>query len=137
MNEMVDVLFIFKTTTELISGDKYPTICYIKPLIQKLTTHLTKARCDESACIRDMKSEMLKNLKTRYTDERVIDMLNIAAILDPLNKYKTGNMSSADLLIKTAISVAQTKANTQAEVIHCTEGQEYELLSNFNKDSTS
>ena len=65
MNEMVDFLTLFKTTTELISGDKYPTICYIKPLIQKLTTHLTKAKRDESKCIRDMKDGMLKKLKNK------------------------------------------------------------------------
>ena len=29
MKEMVEVLTLFKTSTELISGDKYPTICYI------------------------------------------------------------------------------------------------------------
>ena len=46
-------------------------------------------------------------------------------------------MSSTDLLVKTTISVTQIKANTQAEVIHCTEGQKYERTSNFNKASTS
>ena len=49
--------------------------------------------------------------------------------------------SNTDLLVKKTISVVESKAahtsdNTQEpEVIHCTEGQQYELLSKFNKVS--
>ena len=138
MGEMVEVLKLFETATELVSGEKYPTICYIKPLMLKITTHLTKSKYNESECISQMKSEMLKNFKTRYTDERILNMLNIAAMLDPVNKNFLHNYSNVDLLTKKAISLAQTQAtydtnaNTQPEVIHCTEGQQYELLSKFN-----
>merc|ERR1712055_1277260 len=61
---------------------------------------------------------MLKNLKSRYTDVKVQEMLNIAAILDPFSKH------------------FQSKAEGD-QLIHCTEGQEYELLSSFNNASTS
>ena len=65
-------------------------------------------------------------------------MLNIAAILDPFSKKNLGNVSTTDLLIRKAVSVAQSKAETEVDqVIHCTEGQEYELLSSFNNASTS
>ena len=47
--------------------------------------------------------------------------------------------SNTDILVKKIVSVVESKAahnnnNTQIpEVIHCTEGQQYELLSKFNK----
>ena len=136
MSEMVDALTLFKTTTVLISGEKYPTICYVKPLIQKLKTHLTKRTHDESKCIRDMKDDMLKNLNSRYTDVKVQEMLNIAAILDPFNKNVQGDPSTTNLLIRKTVTIAQSKAEG-VQIIHCTEGQEYELLSSFNNASTS
>ena len=137
MGEMVDVLKLFDTTTELISGEKYPTIVYIKPLIGKITTHLTKVELNESASITQMKSKMLKDLETRYTDDRVKEILIIGAILDPRNKNYLMTSTNKDILIKKAIHVIKSKnandnVNIQAEVINCTEGQQYELLSRFN-----
>ncbi|CAL4122636.1 unnamed protein product [Meganyctiphanes norvegica] len=137
MGEMVDVLKLFDTTTELISGEKYPTIVYIKPLIGKITTHLTKVEFNESASITQMKSKMLKDLETRYTDARIKEMLIIGAILDPRNKNYFMTSTNKNILIKKAIHVIQSKnandnVNTQAEVIHCAEGQQYELLSRFS-----
>ena len=126
----------FKTTTVLISGEKYPTICYVKPLIQRLKTHLTKRTHNESKCIRDMKDDMLRNLNSRYTDVKVQEMLNIAAILDPFNKNVQGDPSTTNLLIRKTVTIAQSKAEG-VQIIHCTEGQEYELLSSFNNASTS
>ena len=87
-----------------------------------------------------MKSQMLKDFETRYTGVRVKELLLIASLLDPRNKNNLMNISSADILIQKAISVVQSKseynnANTQAEVIHCTEDQQYEPLSNFNEVS--
>ena len=141
MEEMIEVLKLFETTTVLVSGEKYPTINYIMPLIEKITTHLTTDQPNESAPITQMKSQMLTNFKTRYTDARVKEMLIIASILDPRKKNHQMTYSNTDLLVKKTISVVESKAdhtndNTQEpEVIHCTEGQQYELLSKFNKVS--
>ena len=92
MEEMIEVLKLFETTTVLVSGEKYPTINYIMPLIEKITTHLSTVLPNESAPIIQMKSQMLANFKTRYTDPRVKEMLIIASILDPRKKKSPNDL---------------------------------------------
>ena len=141
IEEMIDVLEIFDSATKLISGEKYPTVTLMKSLIEKITTHLNTNKLNETDPIKEMKKKMLNDFKTRYQSTEIKERLFISAVLDPRNKALLSNVDKKKMVTETFCSIVEncnfTLANSESQVVPCTQGQEIETLSNFPPSSTS
>ncbi|XP_073730758.1 E3 SUMO-protein ligase ZBED1-like [Misgurnus anguillicaudatus] len=82
--EMVkNVLQPFKTATEALSTDKYPTASAVLPLQHVLLMQL-QPNSDNSSAVKEMKMKIAADLQGRYPNEKQAFMLlNTASYLDP------------------------------------------------------
>ena len=90
LEELIVVLKHFKDVTEQMSAQKYVTISAVRPLLHYLLNDVLKLSDEdssESIAIIRMKSEMSKNLGSRYQTSVVLDLLNLACFTDP--RFKT------------------------------------------------
>ena len=55
MEKIIGVLKIFDTATEIISGEKYPTVNFMNSRITRIKTHLGENKFDESESIKEIK----------------------------------------------------------------------------------
>ena len=80
------ILKPFNDATEVVSGEKYPTISIITPLIHKLLNVL-KATSEDSTLTKQIKSTIHQDLQCRYQSHVLQQTLRLAAFLDP--RFKT------------------------------------------------
>ena len=78
METYVDIMRPLVTITEAIGAEKWITISSVRPILYKLFNSHLMATPSET----QLKSEMLSDLKKRYSDDLVI-LLSEAAFLDP------------------------------------------------------
>ncbi|KAK0153071.1 Zinc finger BED domain-containing protein 1 [Merluccius polli] len=83
MEQVRAVLKPFKTATEALSTDRFPTASAVLPLKYVLLSHL-KPSIGDSAAINDMKTKISTDLEKRYNhDKDAFMLLNTASYLDP------------------------------------------------------
>ncbi|XP_052217955.1 E3 SUMO-protein ligase ZBED1-like [Dreissena polymorpha] len=80
--EQKHVLSPFKTATEALSGERYPTVSLIFSMKMTLLTHFKPALSD-SDMVKQMKEVMHADLSTRYNGQETEQFLLEASILDP------------------------------------------------------
>lgn len=79
----MEVLEPFHEATTMLSSSSYPTLGIVKPLIFQLLNQTLNEKEVDSPKTRDIKNAMAADLKSRYTETNISEMLNIAAFLDP------------------------------------------------------
>ncbi len=82
LEELVQVLKPFKEITVQVSAEAYVTSSAINPLLHHIINNILKIQLDDSATIQKMKSEMKKNIQSRYKKDCIVDMLNTACFVD-------------------------------------------------------
>ena len=83
METFLDVMKPFVQITEVIGAEKWVTLSTVRPLLHKLTCkHLVSAPSD-SRLKKSLKNAVLTDLKSRYTDPDVADLIDKACFLDP------------------------------------------------------
>ena len=83
MATFLDVMKPIVQITEVIGAEKWVTLSAVRPLLHKLTCkHLVSAPSD-SRLKKSLKNAILTNLKSRYTDPDVEDLIDKACFLDP------------------------------------------------------
>ena len=80
--ELIVVLKAFHDATEIISGEKYPTIGIVKPLLKKLEVTLA-TREDDSSLVKQIKGVIQKDIGQRYQGEDISTLLKVAMFLEP------------------------------------------------------
>ena len=80
--ELIVVLKAFHDATEIISGEKYPTIGIVKPLLKKLEVTLATKE-DESSLVKQIKGVIQKDIGQRYQGEEISTLLKVAMFLEP------------------------------------------------------
>ena len=85
--EILVVYRELKNATTLVSSAT-TTVALILPTIKKLETHLS-AQEGDIAFTREIKNAVLKNLHSRYLDDKTREFLLLATILDPRSKSLT------------------------------------------------
>ena len=84
LESLTNLLIKFKDVTELISSETYPTISLLYPIMAKLKEHVyTSTTSGDSDFIAQVKIGILKDLETRYKEDRVSNLIKIAVYLDP------------------------------------------------------
>ena len=87
MKIFLDVMKPIVQITKVIGAEKWLMLSAVRPLLHKLTCkHLVSAPSD-SRLKKTLKNAVLTNLKSRYTDPDVADLIDKACFLDP--RFKT------------------------------------------------
>merc|ERR1712121_443568 len=96
IKEIIKLLEPFKLYVEMFSKETDVTVTLIKPYFQKLENKVLIEKPDDSQMISDMKTHMLKKLKTRYNTEQLA-FLDLVTFFDP--RYK-GDVTPNQYLLK-------------------------------------
>ena len=80
--ELIVVLKAFHDATEIISGEKYPTIGIVKPLQKKLEVTLVTKK-DDSSLVKQIKGVIQKDIGQCYQNEEISTLLKVAMFLEP------------------------------------------------------
>jgi hypothetical protein len=73
----------FDAVTRELSGEKYPTLSKVYPLIRGLFNRLKKTAVS-SRCVTAVKAKLLENMQLRWNDSG--KALLLACVLDPRSK---------------------------------------------------
>ena len=84
--ELLAILEPFNDATEVVSGEKYPTIGIVLPVLLKFLHKTLKFSEDDSPIVREIKNAIKSNLENRYQDSEVKKTLRLATYLDPCFK---------------------------------------------------
>ena len=86
LEDLVNLLGPFKSSTEVLSGQKYPTLSCLAAILSDLKCKLAD-QPGESSTLRAIKLTMRRDFNERYQNENVQALMNKAAFLDP--RFKT------------------------------------------------
>ena len=81
--ELVEVLEVFHSATEIVSGEKYPTLGIILPFLHKLLSHTLAEAENDKRLTKRIKKAIRDDLTSRYQDDVVKKKFSIAMYLDP------------------------------------------------------
>ena len=75
--------------TDALSGEKYVTISAVIPIVELVMSKIVKVdSAADSQLIQSLKNLIKDNLSWRYTDDKVISLLDIMSVLDPRFKVQ-------------------------------------------------
>ena len=83
IDQLVEILTPFNLATETMSGEKYPTISMIIPLLHKLLNVTLKIHVDDDTCTKEIKEAISNDLCSRYQSTTIQKLLKVATYLDP------------------------------------------------------
>ena len=78
-----ELLAILKPFNEVVSGERYPTLSIVLPILHKLLHVTLKATDDDSHLVKEIKHVIRADIELRYQDEEIRTLLRIATYLDP------------------------------------------------------
>ena len=81
--ELVAVLEVFHSATEIVSGETYPTLGIVLPLLHKLLSHTLADAESDKGLTKKINKAIRDDLESRYQDVDVRKQLSIAMYLDP------------------------------------------------------
>ncbi len=120
--ELVAVLEIFQRATEIVSGEKYPTLGIVQPLLQKLLFHTLAESLSDKPLSKNIKEVIRKDLSSRYQGNDIKSMLYMAMYLDPRFKDMSFVDNSTKSDIKEDVKVELLKLIEQEEISTDPEG---------------
>ena len=83
MEELVEILKHFYQATEILSGELYPTIGVVFPILNRLLTVLLISGNNDKDVAKKMKEKIKQDLITRYQSDEIQNVLHISMYLDP------------------------------------------------------
>lgn len=69
--------------TDALSGEKYVSVSYVKPVLHLFNHEILKSQDDESPLTRTIKEGILNYLNDKYDDNTTEKLLDMATLLDP------------------------------------------------------
>jgi len=81
--ELLAILKPFNDTTEVVGGERYPTLSIVLPILCKLLHVTLKATNDDTHLAKEIKRVIRADLELRYQDKETETLLRIATYLDP------------------------------------------------------
>ncbi len=83
MEIFLDVMKAFVEITESVGGEKWVTLSLLRPLLYKLIEKQLTEDSSDSRLKKNLKRVIITDLKTRYQNPSVSEILNKACFLDP------------------------------------------------------
>ena len=93
MHDIVNLLEPFKDATEVLSGQRYPTLSCLAPILKDLRDKIA-IKADDSDMLKIAKGAMMRDFDDRYIDTNVQLLMTKATFLDPRFK-KFPHLSSS------------------------------------------
>jgi len=81
--ELLAILKPFNDTTEVVGGERYPTLSIVLPILHKLLHVTLKATNDDTHLAKEIKRVIRADLELRYQDKETETLSRIATYLDP------------------------------------------------------
>ncbi|KAM7293079.1 hypothetical protein ISCGN_026209 [Ixodes scapularis] len=85
MTAVVQVLQPLEQATAELSGDSYPTLSQVIPLLECTKVALSRHSTDEAGSVA---SSLIQSIKTRFPDGKMCRLLALSVLVDP--RYKDG-----------------------------------------------
>ena len=86
LEDIVQLLRPFKVATEYLSGERYPTISALGPLLNEIQKKISLS-CDDTVAVREFKKALRNDLESRYINPDIRGLLRKASFVDP--RFKT------------------------------------------------
>ena len=77
MEELVEILKHFYQATEILSGELYPTIGVVFPILNRFLTVLLVSDCNDKDIAKKIKEKIKQDLITRYQNDEIENVLYI------------------------------------------------------------
>ena len=129
VEELVSVLDVFNSAIEIVSGEKYPTLGIVLPLLSKLLSHTLAEVESDKRLTKRIKTAIREDLMYQYQDKLVKMKLSIAAYLDPRFKalsvwrgiryWQESNWLSLRLLMQTNTTSKFLKVLQNQNLMNC------------------
>ena len=82
LEDLHHLLEPFKDSTEILSGQQYPTLSCLGPILADLKEKVEQKDSDSKA-IKSAKAAIREDLNQRYLDPSLVLLMNTASFLDP------------------------------------------------------
>ena len=115
--ELIVVLKAFHDATEIISGEKYPTIGIVRPLLKKIEVTLATKE-DDSTLVKQIKGVIQKDIGQRYQDEDISTLLKVAMFLEPRFKEMLFLNGTEKQQVKEIVKFELQRFIEQTEELH-------------------
>ncbi|CAM4696307.1 unnamed protein product [Leuciscus chuanchicus] len=81
--------------TDVLSGEDYVSVSYLKPVLHLLRTKTLAEDQDDTNLTRAIKDRVLQYLKEKYDDPATQELLDVTSFLDP--RFKTNYISQDNI----------------------------------------
>ncbi|XP_046542888.1 E3 SUMO-protein ligase ZBED1-like [Haliotis rubra] len=108
VEDAVNVLRPLKTITTILCSEKVPTVSMILPLKELILKYMAVTESD-SGLVKSVKSAIVKDLKTRYTEPDINKFLQEATALDPRFRSLPYHNEANRLLVFSALTMNAIK----------------------------
>ena len=89
LEDILQLLKPFNIATQHLSGEKYPTISALGPLLNEIQSIITVSD-DDSNTVKEFKRVLRQDLDGRYVDPNIKFLLHKASFLDPGDTFISG-----------------------------------------------
>ena len=69
--------------TDVLSGEEYASVSFIKPVLHLFNNTVLAAADDDTELTKDMKRVVVEYLKDKYSDPQMVDLLDMASLVNP------------------------------------------------------
>ena len=87
LSEFIKVLLPLEKITTRLSGETYPTMSYVYPILIDLVTYKLAVNDTDSPLVAGFKEEMLSKVNVVFDNDATIETMQLAAVLDPRFKH--------------------------------------------------
>ena len=122
MEELVEILKHFYQATEILSGELYPTIGVVFPILNRFLTVLLISDCNDKDIAKKIKEKIKQDLINRYQNEEIENVLYISMYLDSrfkslqmLSEQKKRSVRSAVTVELTSTILKEREKNQETE----------------------
>ncbi|XP_063742293.1 E3 SUMO-protein ligase ZBED1-like [Eleginops maclovinus] len=110
------VLSPLQDFTDALSGEKYVSVSYLKPVLSLFNTSILAEEESDNQLTKDVKRNILAYLNEKYADEDTDDLLDIASLLDPRFRTKYMDKEKVEQVLRRAtreiVSLVQAQQDT-------------------------
>ena len=108
MEELVEILKHFYEATEILSGELYPTIGVVFPILNRFLTVLLVPDSNDNDVVMKVKGKIKQDLITRYQGDEIENVLHISMYLDPRFKLLPMLTEQQKRAVRSAVKVELT-----------------------------
>uniref|UniRef100_A0A9J8CLF4 BED-type domain-containing protein n=1 Tax=Cyprinus carpio carpio TaxID=630221 RepID=A0A9J8CLF4_CYPCA len=117
LESMNKALSPLKEFTDALSGELYPSVSYLKPILHLFNNQILKHQDGDTELTTTIKEGILKYLNEKYDDQTTQDLLDIASLVDPRFKTTYIKQERVDYIKTRAAAELQKLVAEQTEAV--------------------